>query len=265
MHSIQLHGHPITYVEAGDPASPTVVLLSGWCQDHRLFKNLIPVLTPHFHVLSPDWRGHDFAQTVSGDFGTEALVDDVLAFLDAKGVADFRIASHSHGCWANIEICDRLGPDRLPRTVVIDWLMAPHDGFLRQLSEGQHPIDYAAGRQSFFDEWAATTDHPDVLNHLRAEMPSFSGEMWIRSCREIERTYRRWGSAFDRMRAMQSPPHILHLFSQPPAESYRHLQDEFAEANPWFVPHYIVGQTHFPTLESAPQVGAAIHAFLSAK
>lgn len=262
MKSITVNNHPITYVEAGDPGRRTIVLLSGWAQDDRLFKTLIPELARDFHVIAPNYRGHDAEQTLHGDFTGDDLVDDMAEFIAALGLKDFRLVSTSHGCWVNIGLCDRLGTKVLPRTVVIDWLMEPHDGFWQQLREGQDPENFHVGRKSFFDEWIAATDNADVINHISNEMTWFKGEMWIRACREIEKNYRKWGSPLKRMEAMADRPEIMHVYSQPLSEDYRKFQNDYAaNGHPWFIPHHIPGQTHFPTLENPVAVGAAIAGF----
>ena len=76
MNTMTINGHPITYVEYGDKDAHTVVLLSGWAQDHRLFKTLAPELAKDFHVLCPNYRGHDPDQTLLGDFTKDDMVDD---------------------------------------------------------------------------------------------------------------------------------------------------------------------------------------------
>jgi pimeloyl-ACP methyl ester carboxylesterase len=123
--------------------------LKPWAQDDRLFKNLAPILAKDFHVVCPNYRGHDAKQTLHGDFTAEDLVDDVEAFIKAKDLSNVHFVSTSHGCWVNIGLCERM---KINRTVVIDWLMQPHDGFFQQLKDGQDPDRYKIGRQSFFDE-----------------------------------------------------------------------------------------------------------------
>ncbi len=261
MESITINNHPMTYTESGTDHAQALVLLSGWAQDDRLFKNLAPLLAKDFHVVCPNFRGHDAEQTLHGDFTEADLVDDVAKFIAAKKLKKFNLVSTSHGCWVNIDLCEKLGLDR---TVVIDWLMTPHDGFYQQLKEGQDPDNYHVGRQSFFDEWVAATDNADVINHIRTEMPWFKGEMWIRACREIERAYRKWGSPLDRMQALADKPQVLHIYSQPLSSDYRDFQNNYAADHPWFHPLHIPGQTHFPTLESPQPVAKAIHDFVSA-
>ncbi len=158
----------------------------------------------------------------------------------------------------NIDLCERL---KINRTVVIDWLMQPHDGFFQQLKDGQDPDRYKIGRQSFFDEWVEATDNADVINHIRNEMAWFNGEMWMQACREIEKAYRQWGSPLDRMKAVPLPLQVMHIYSQPLSEDYRKFQTDFSAKNPWFQPVHIKGRSHFPTLESPGPVAAAISHF----
>ena len=263
MQSMIIKEHPITYVEYGKPGGPAILLLSGWAQDHRLFKNLAPILAKDFHVVCPNYRGHDDKQTLHGDFTEADLVDDTAEFIRRRGLDNFHIASTSHGCWVNIDLCERFGRKKLDKTVVIDWLMQPHPGFYKQLEDGQDPNRYQLGRQSFFDEWVAATDNADVINHIRTEMPWFHGKMWMRACREIEKAYRKWGSPLDRMQALAEKPSVLHIYSQPLSEDYRRFQQDYAAKHPWFEPHHIPGQTHFPTLESPGPVAAAITEFIN--
>jgi len=61
----QVEGLDIFYREAGDPASPKLVLLGGFPASSHQFRNLIPALADRFHVLSPDYPG----------FGNSAMPD----------------------------------------------------------------------------------------------------------------------------------------------------------------------------------------------
>jgi pimeloyl-ACP methyl ester carboxylesterase len=261
MQSLTINNHPMTYTESGPAGAKTLVLLSGWAQDDRLFKTLAPILAKDFHVICPNYRGHDQAQTLHGDFTESDLVDDVAAFIKEKGLSDVHFVSTSHGCWVNIDLCERM---KIDRTVVIDWLMQPHDGFFQQLKDGQDPDRYQIGRQSFFDEWVEATDNADVINHIRNEMTFFHGTMWMRACREIEKAYRHWGSPLDRMKAVPFELKVRHIYSQPLSAEYRKFQTDFAAGNPWFEPVHIEGRTHFPTLENPGPVANAIRAFYMA-
>ncbi|MGH3051766.1 MAG: alpha/beta fold hydrolase [Gaiellaceae bacterium] len=61
-------GLSVFYREAGEPASPELLLLGGFPASSHQFRNLIPALADRFHVLSPDYPG--FGNTdMPEDFG----------------------------------------------------------------------------------------------------------------------------------------------------------------------------------------------------
>lgn len=261
LHTVTINGAPYEYVEYGDRSSPALVMLHGWAQDHRLFRHLAPLLAEHYRVLCVNFRGHDGRLTDTGDYTHDDLASDVIAFIGELGLRDVRFVSTSHGCWVNIEVQDRLGDRALGKSVVIDWLMQPFDGFNRQIREGCEPDTVVAARQSLFDEWTEGTDVLDVIDHVNREMTWFGEGMWMRACREIEKSYTLWGDPLKRMAPLADRLTVRHIYSQPLSSEYREFQEGFARENPWFDPVHIPGQTHFPTLESPRAVAESIRAF----
>lgn len=262
--SIRVGDNAIGYDRRGVLGAPTVVLLTGWCQDHRLFDPLLPHLTDEFDVIRIDWRGHGADRRPIADFGPAEQTADTLAVLDALEVDRFLPLSTSHGGWADIEIAERAGLERVPATIVIDWIMtAAGPEFLAGLDGSQDPQGWRAAQQGLFDVWIGDSDHPVVRNHLDAEMAAFDYDMWALSCRVIKEAYLRWGSPLERMRALPAHPTIRHLFSQPTDPAYAAAQADFAEQNPWFSYRNLGGPTHFPTLDSPAAVAKEIAAVLA--
>ena len=235
--TVTLNGFPIEYVESGASDAPPMIMLHGWAQDHRLFRHLAPLLAEHYRVLCLNFRGHDGKLTDVGDFTAGDLTSDVCAFIE------------------------ELGEKALGKTVVIDWLMQPFEGFHKQIFEGHEAETAIAARQSLFDEWIKGTDVVDVIDHVNREMTWFGEEMWIRACREIEKSYSQWGDPLKRMSVLADRLSARHIYSQPLSDDYRAFQQDFAREHPWFEPVHIPGQTHFPTLESPVAVAEAIRAF----
>ena len=252
---------PLEYVEYGSPDAPPLLLLHGWAQDHRLFRHLAPLLAEDHRVLCLNFRGHDGRLTDVGDFTADDLADDVLEVIDRLGLDDVRMLSTSHGCWVNVAVHDRLAERSLGRTIVVDWLMQPFEGFHTQIREGCAPETVAAARQSLFDEWTEGADDVDVIDHVNREMTWFGERMWMRACREIQRSYAEWGDPLQRMAALQNRLQVRHVYSQPLAPEYREFQEDFARQNSWFEPMHIPGRTHFPTLENPAAVAAAVRSF----
>jgi pimeloyl-ACP methyl ester carboxylesterase len=256
-----INDHAIDYDVTGT-SGPTLLLLSGWCQDHRLFDLLLPHLADTHRVIRADWRGHGAERAVRGDFGYAEQAGDLAALLGHLDADRVIPVSTSHGGWANLELADRLGKARVPGVVVIDWLQleAPPE-FAADLRAIQDESTWLAGRRNLFDVWLAMADCPPVARHLEEEMASFGFDMWARSCRVIEGAYAHWGSPLARMAALREPRPITHLYSQPDLEPYHRGQADFAAAHPWYSARRLPGRTHFPTLESPALVASRVAAF----
>ena len=81
-------GLSIAYREAGEPASPKLLLLHGFPSSSHQYRNLIPALADSFHVLSPDYPG--FGNSDIPDPKEHAYTFDNTAklmekFLEQKG------------------------------------------------------------------------------------------------------------------------------------------------------------------------------------
>lgn len=74
--------------EAGDPASPTLLLVQGNVSSSVFFEELMTDLAGDFHVVAPDFRGYGDSEraTIDATRGMADLSDDVAALLDAMGI-----------------------------------------------------------------------------------------------------------------------------------------------------------------------------------
>lgn len=98
--SIVVDGLNIAYREAGDPASPKLVLLHGWPASSHQFRHLMPALASRFHVIAPDYPG--FGNSDTPDPATFAYTFDKLAevteaFLKAKGFDRYGLFVQDYG------------------------------------------------------------------------------------------------------------------------------------------------------------------------
>ncbi|WP_378942103.1 alpha/beta fold hydrolase [Mesorhizobium sp. ANAO-SY3R2] len=262
MKSIQIGANTLSYDETGE--GEVLLLLSGWCQDHRLFKTLVPELARTNRVIRVDWRGHGEHRTHDGDFTVDDQASDVVAFLDKMNIDKVVPVSTSHGGWANMVITDRLGTARIPRSVVIDWIQTtPNEDFFRMIDHIQDRTNWENGLGDFFNYWIGDTENQDIVNHVNNEMANYSFEMWARSGREIAKAYRKWGNPMQRMLALKEHRPITHIYSQPFEAEYAQAQIDFAAKNDWYKPNKLPGKTHFPTLEQPKAVADTIRAFIS--
>jgi pimeloyl-ACP methyl ester carboxylesterase len=109
---------------AGDRRHPAVILLHGFPESHRTWRELAPRLEDHFFLVMPDQRGFaasDQPQDVDY-YRTDTLVDDIFALADTLGLEQFALVGHDWGgaiAWA----AALRGDPRLTRLAIVN---APH-------------------------------------------------------------------------------------------------------------------------------------------
>jgi 2-hydroxy-6-oxonona-2,4-dienedioate hydrolase len=141
------------YLEAGDPAKPTVVMMHGISGSLEMFTANIGPLSEHFHVLALDLVGFGLSGKSEHDLEIHHYVEHLEAFLDAKGVGEFSFFSVSMGTWTSVAFAAR-HPERVRRLV----LTAPA-GLL-------NPPEKAARRSQ--EQAAARADNPSWENASRS-------------------------------------------------------------------------------------------------
>ena len=84
---------------AGPADAPPVILLHGFPESHRTWREIAPRLQDRFRLIMPDQRGYagsDRPQEV-GEYKTAKLVDDAFALADALDVESFSLVGHDWG------------------------------------------------------------------------------------------------------------------------------------------------------------------------
>jgi pimeloyl-ACP methyl ester carboxylesterase len=111
-----LHGHEVTYLEAGD-GSP-VVLLHGIAGSSAAWAPVIECLGGRLHVVAPDLLGHGASAKPRGDYSLGAYasgVRDLLALLDVDRVT---VVGHSLGGGVAMQFAYQF-PERCERLVLV--------------------------------------------------------------------------------------------------------------------------------------------------
>lgn len=90
------------------PDVPTLLLVHGYPDDHRVFLPVIRELAATHHVVAYDTRNAGASVVVEspGDFSLATLVDDLFAVLDAVGAAGVHLVGHDWGSiqgWAAVQ------------------------------------------------------------------------------------------------------------------------------------------------------------------
>ncbi|QGX97402.1 alpha/beta fold hydrolase [Roseovarius faecimaris] len=78
-------------------SGPPLILVHGIGAARNTWAKLMPVLTPHFTVVSYDLRGHGASPMPDGEFGLDELVADLERVRERSGFDQVHVAGHSLG------------------------------------------------------------------------------------------------------------------------------------------------------------------------
>jgi pimeloyl-ACP methyl ester carboxylesterase len=128
---------------AGNAANPAVILLHGFPESHRTWREITPRLQDDFYLVMPDQRGFaasDRPLEVEA-YATDKLVDDIFALADALSLERFALIGHDWGGAIAWPAALR-GDPRLTRLAIIN---APHP-LIMQKSLIEDPEQRAASQ-----------------------------------------------------------------------------------------------------------------------
>ena len=88
------------YREAGAPNKPTIVLLHGYPSSSHSYRNLIPMLATHYHVIAPDNLGSGYSARPNPDttkYTFDLLADYTEELLNTLKIDDYIMSvSYTH-------------------------------------------------------------------------------------------------------------------------------------------------------------------------
>lgn len=113
---VQLGAVKTWYGEEG--AGAPLVLMHGGLVDARFFAPNIGPLTEHFHVYTPERRGHGHTPDVEGPITYQLMADDTIAFLETVVGEPADVVGHSDGAVAAMLVAMQR-PELVKRLVLI--------------------------------------------------------------------------------------------------------------------------------------------------
>lgn len=103
----------------GTSEAPAVIALHGVTSTHQDFGPLAEAARGHFKVVAPDLRGRGGSSDISGPWGMDSHVSDVIAILDAEGIERGVLVGHSMGAFVAV-LAAVQHPDRIRGLVLVD-------------------------------------------------------------------------------------------------------------------------------------------------
>ncbi len=119
MSEITLHGHRVTYREAGTGSGrPVIVLVHGIAGSGQTWDSVLPLLGEHFTVIAPDLLGHGGSAKPRGDYSLGAYASAIRDLMAALGHDTATIVGHSMGGGIAMQFAYQF-PERLDRLVLV--------------------------------------------------------------------------------------------------------------------------------------------------
>ena len=130
-------GLTVFYREAGASTAPTVLLLHGFPTSSHMFRDLIPLLAPHFRVIAPDLPGFGFSDAPSTSrfpYTFDRLADVMERFIETLGLSHYALYIFDYGAPVGLRLAIR-HPERITAIVSQNG-----NAYEEGLSSGWNPI-----------------------------------------------------------------------------------------------------------------------------
>jgi pimeloyl-ACP methyl ester carboxylesterase len=142
-----VNGHSIFYREAGDPKKTTILLLHGFPSSSHTYRELIPLLSSHYHIIAPDYLGSGYSEHPDPDqfrYTFDTLADHVAGLMQVLKITRFTIYMQDFGAPVGFRIVAR-HPDRISSLIIqnanayLDGLTPARQAFFRKAHEDRSP------------------------------------------------------------------------------------------------------------------------------
>ena len=133
----EVNGLKIFYREAGAPDAPAILLLHGFPTSSHMFRDLIPVLAPYYHVIAPDLPGFGFSDAPAPSRFTytfDRLTDVIEQFTDKLGLTRYALYIFDYGAPVGLRLALR-HPERVTAIITQNG-----NAYEEGLSAGWNPI-----------------------------------------------------------------------------------------------------------------------------
>ena len=121
---ITVNGVRLRYLDWGTAGKTPLVCLHGHTGQAHIWDEFAEAMSPHYHVLAVDQRGHGKSQWADTGYARDRFVEDLAAFVDALALSRFVLAGLSMGGWHSM-LYAMEHPERVERIIIVDIAPEP--------------------------------------------------------------------------------------------------------------------------------------------
>ena len=236
---VQLGAVKTWYDEHGQ--GEPLVLLHGGLVDARFFEPNLPALAEHFHVYTPERRGHGHTPDVEGPITYQLMTDDTIAFLETVVGQPADLVGHSDGAFVAMLVAIQR-PELVKRLVMIS-------GGFNKSGEAMPDMEWDVDQIFAFLGPAYGEVSPDGIEHFKVVATKI-GEMAAKE------------PNLQTSDLANVPQRTLVMFSDDDLVTMAHVVDTY-DALPNAELAVVPGTSHFLTQEKPALVNALVLDFLT--
>jgi pimeloyl-ACP methyl ester carboxylesterase len=148
----EIQGHRIFYREAGDTSKRTIVLLHGFPSSSHTYRELIPLLSRHAHVIAPDYLGSGYSAHPDPEksvYTFDRLADHVQGLLNALDINHYVLYMQDFGAPVGFRLMQRK-PEGISAIIVqnanayLDGLTEARQAFFRKANQDRSDANVTA-------------------------------------------------------------------------------------------------------------------------
>ena len=109
----------LRYLDWGTEGKMPLVCLHGHTGQAHIWDEFAEAMSPHYHVLALDQRGHGESQWADTGYERDRFVEDLAAFVDELGLQRFVLAGLSMGGWHSL-LYTPDHQERVERIIIVD-------------------------------------------------------------------------------------------------------------------------------------------------
>jgi pimeloyl-ACP methyl ester carboxylesterase len=180
------NGETLAYIEMGNSAGVPVVMIHGYTDSARDWVPMLPYVSPQFHLILVDIRGHGESSKPECCYGRLDFAYDIKLLLDALHVQQADFVGHSLGTII-IQTFAEYWPERTGRIVLISSTGGTPPGapkqpiafdFAKEIRNLKEPIE---ADSPFMIAWwdSPTPVDPDFIARERKDAARIPLRVWL--------------------------------------------------------------------------------------